>query len=258
MKLKSAVAITLLFLISISASAAHAGNVKMIFWYPGEAGSTAEAAPVLDAFFKYVGGKMTPDAVTGKYFNVVPDGVTYIKREQPAVGIVSYAAWVQNRDKISGADVILSTIPLPGGASTERYALVGRDGKPAAGWQILSSEPLGVAFVRGELFPDLPASANIQATAQLIAKLKDIGEGKLNATAILTPTEAATLAKLSAPWAKALKVITESKPVPTARVVLFDQGWKGAAKFKAALVASGSDPAARDILQEMRLKGFAE
>lgn len=241
----------------LHAGEASARQVRMLIWYPGEAGSTAEAEPVLEEFFGYLSAKIAPDSVTGKYFNSVAEGLAYLKRERPAVAIVSYAAWAQNRSALAASKPFLSTLPLPHGSAAERYSLVSRVTQLAPGTPILSSEPLGPGFARGELFPDLPADAKISGTPQMIAKLKEIGEGRLSAAAILTPSEAAALARLTAPWAQAIKVIGESRPVPTARVILLDENWPGALKLKEALLAGGGDPAAREILDEMRLKGFA-
>ena len=243
---------------TFAAAVAHAGPAKMLFWYPGEAGSTEEGQPVIDAFLDYVNGKIGAGALAGRYVNADAAGIAYVKQQRPAVGIVSYAAWAQHKAELGQATVLLSTLPSPAGQATERYALVGHEGRMPAGAQVLSSEPLAPAFVRAELFPDLPADAKLAPTTQMLFKLKEIGEGKSNAVAILTPTEAATLAKVSAAWSQGVKTIASSKPVPTARVLLFDPAWKNAAKFKAALLGAAADPNAKDILAEMRLKGFAE
>lgn len=249
--------IILSLLILTLASVAHARQIKMIFWYPGEAGSTKEAQPILDEFFEYLNGKIAPARISGKYFNTVEDGLAYIKREKPIIGIISYAVWAQNRDKIGTAQVILATLPLPHGRSTERYTLVGRDTQIPAGAMIFSSEPLSEPFIRSELFPKLTEGVKISQTSQLLMKLKEIGEGKTNAWAILSPVETGALARLGHAWAKSLRTIMESNPVPTARVILFDETWKDVGKFKTTLLTIGDNMSVRDILDEMRLKGFA-
>jgi len=248
-----------LFLLWLVPQTLHAKEIKMLFWYPGEAGSTAEAEPILTPFFQYLNQKLAPDTASGKYFSAIPDRLTYLKRESPVVGVVSYATWVQNASRIAGATVIMSTLPLPHGKPTEQYALVGKkEDLQKEKVLIFSSEPLPSQWVNTELFPSLSTSVDtMKSTPQIIAKLKEIGEGKLRALAILTPPEATTLAKIAAPWAKAIKMLARSKEVPTARVVLFDQHFSGASKLKAALLGAGNDPKAREILTEMRLKGFA-
>jgi len=243
-----------LFLIS---TPAFARTVNMIFWYPGEAGSTSEAQPIIDLFFESVNQKISPDKMQGRYFNTVNEGIEYIKKRKPVAGIISYAAWVQNSDKLKGATVILSTLPLPGGKDTEQYTLVGSGSTKAAHLPIISSEPLSISFVRTNLFPSIAPNANISRNPQLLYNLKRIASGELKSQAILTPTEAATLKRLSSPWAKKLKFLAESKPVSSARVVLFDPKWKKSAEFKKAILSMDKDDDGQLILEELRLKGFA-
>ena len=251
--------ILLLVMILVSASRpALARGVTMVFWYPGEAGSTAEGQPVLDAFFDYVNKKIAPDSISGRYFNGKADGLQYIMKEKPVVGIVSYSAWTQNKEKLGNATAFLATLPLPAGLQTERYELVAAGATLKPGAKILSSEPLGLNFVRQSLFKDLPADVSVTQTQQLFASLKKIADGSLDAAAILTANEAATLVAVSAAWAKSLKVVKQSELVPTARLLIFDKGWSGAEKFKQALMGMGADPAAKELLDEMRFKGFAE
>ena len=231
---------------------------KMIFWYPGEAGSTEEAQPFLDVFLAYLNDKTQPYVIEGQYFNTIEDGLAYIKKRNPKVGIISFAAWTQYRQQLGQAVDWLSTLPLPHGKSMESYALVGRTQNIGPNIPIFSSEPLTGPFVIEKLFPRVPANAKLSSTPQLLFTLRRIASGQIEGAAILTPTEAATLKRLTAPWAKGLVTIAQSKPVPTARVVLFDPAWKDAPKLKAALLSAGQDPKAREILVELRLKGFAE
>lgn len=239
------------------ACAAHARPVKMLFWYPGEAGSTEEAQPILDEFFAYLNTRMLPDEVSGRYENSVEGGLAAIRKERPALAIISYAAWTQHQGELGKAAVLLSTLPAPAGQKTERYVLVGRSETVPPTVAVLSSEPLNIAFVRAELFPDLPPTVQLISTAQMLSKLKEIGEGTSKSFAILTPSEARALAGLSSSWTHGVKQVAQSKPVPTARVVLFDPTYD-AKKIKAILLGAGSDPKARPILEELRLKGFAE
>lgn len=248
------IAALIAFLVGASASAS---NIRMVFWYPGEAGSSQEGQPVIDAFLEYLSGKVAPQKISGRYLNTVEAGLSYIRNEKPALGIVSYAAWAQNKEKLPGARAMLATLPLPEGKATERYELVALGGRiPARGW-IISSEPLSPAFARSELFDAIPENAKFTQTSQMIFKLKEIAEGKLDAAAVLTPTEAASLSRMKSDWTAKLKRVALSKPVPSARVVLFDPSYD-ASKVKSALLSAGSEPAAAEILSEMRLKGFSE
>ena len=86
-------AITFLCAITLALAAhARADEVKMVFWYPGEAGSTKEAQPVMDAFSDYVNSEMKPDRLSARYFNTVKGGLDYIARQKPKSGIIRYAA----------------------------------------------------------------------------------------------------------------------------------------------------------------------
>jgi hypothetical protein len=244
-------------MLSLASTVAHARQVTMLFWYPGEAGTTAEAQPVLDAFFEYLNTKIAPDRIAGKYFNSLNSGVAFLSKSKPTLGIVSFAAFEQNKAKMGTATELLATLPLPGGQTTERYLLVGRGANLTADQKVLSSEPLSNAFVKARLFPQIPDGVKLEQHAQLLMALRKIGEGSLDAVAILTPSEATSLARLSAPWANALQTIATSPPVPTARVLLFDPSWKESAKLREVLLSMGKDPTAQALLEEMRLKGFA-
>jgi len=223
-----ALCLLIIMALSLASVQALARGAAMIFWYPGEAGSTEEAQPVLDDFLGYVSQKMGDVQIEGRYYNTVDAGLKFISEKRPAIGIVSYAALTQYADKLGAPSVFLATLPLPGGAATEKYAIVGRSKDLKPGVKILSSEP------------------------------KKISSGEMDAVAILTPIEASTLAQVSAEWARGLVQISVSENVPTARVLLFDPAWKDADRLRQVLIGAGSDPAAKDLLLELRLKGFAE
>jgi len=256
MKFRNKLAACITLLVLLAASQAAARSASIVFWYPGEAGSTEDAQPIIDEFFSYLSKKLGDVTIHGRYYNSVNGGLQYIARRRPAVGIVSYAALTQYRDKLGGPSVIMATLPLPGGKATERYALVGRVKKLKPGAVLLSSEPLKKSFVKQHLFSELPGDAIITPTEQIFSGLKRIAAGELDAYAILTPIEAATLAKLKSPWAKELVVIERSESVPTARVLLFDPAWSDTQKLKRILADAGRDPEAKEILLELRLKGF--
>ncbi|MFH1830935.1 MAG: hypothetical protein ABH871_09205 [Pseudomonadota bacterium] len=254
-KIKILIALLATF-IFVHASQAKTSDIRIVFWYPGEAGSTEEAQPVLDAFLDYLSQSMTSTSFTGHYYNTVEGGLDYIMKKKPKVGIVSFAAWMQNRTKLGNAKVMLATLPLPKGGKTERYGLMCTSTSQAPESIIFTSEPLELNYVKQNLFPDISVNATLEQTDQIFAKIKKIADGSIKASAILTPMETATLEKLDSPWTKSLKIIARSKPVPTARVVLFDDGWTGSEKLAEILLTASKDPKALEILEEMRLKGF--
>ena len=234
-----------------------APSAKVLFWYPGESGTSADAQPILDEFLEIISTKAAPDKFSGLYLNDVSGGISYIAKEKPVIAVISFAAWHQNKNKIGG-NVLLSTVTEPAGKSFEVYSLVGPADKIPSGATILTSEPLSLTFVSENLFPDLDNGARLTQSHQMLMELRNIGEGKSKNFAILTPSEAYTLSKVSFPWAKNLKTVSTSKQVPSARVVLLDNNWPGSQKFKQALLNFGRTEDEKTILKELRLVGFAE
>lgn len=259
MKTLSTIAgIVLMLAVIVTSYAANAAPAKILFWYPGEAGSTEEAQPVLNEFFDFLKSKDPKLAFTGAYFNTIEDGRAYLAKDKPTLGIVSFATWTTRASDFTGAKVLLATLPLPHGAAAERYALVGTEPLADNGRALYLSEPLERAFITSKLFPSLPASLKLETTSSLLKKLKDMSEGIAQGYALLTPIEANTLASISAAWAQKLKVRATSTPVPTARVVLFTPAYANVDALTAALIAMKNDPKGKEILESLRLTGFAQ
>ncbi len=256
MKIKMTVFI-LIAVLSFTKTALCAAET-MIFWYPGEAGTTQEAQPILDTFLDYVSSKAQTVKLSGKYFNTTDEGLAFINRQKPAIGIVSYFAWESNKGNFRNSKVWLATNPTPHGQKQESYTLVGKGSLPGGNVTVFSSEPLGKDFIKNKLAFAQLKDFTPQSTAQLLFKLKSIAEGSVSAVAILSPTEAVTFQKMSAPWTKSLQVLAKSAVVPTARVVIFNPPLKDEVNLKNALLNLKSDPQAKDILEEMRLVGFSE
>lgn len=238
-------------------SPAHARAAKMIFWYPGEAGSTEEAQPVLDELFAYLKKKNPKLNITGAYFNTVDGGKSYIKKDKPVLGIISYPAYVMNKDVLGNATVLLATLPRPYGKAMEEYSLVGT--KPLAdnGQAIYMSEPLSRSFMTSNLYPNLPASLKLKQTNSVLGKTKKLAKDELKGYALLTPIEAYTLSKMTSPWIINLKTLETSRSIPSARFVMFGD-YKEKDALIATLMAMQNDPAGKAILEELRLTGFAK
>lgn len=245
--------LTLILFIAFSQNS-YAGDDKFLFWYPGEAGTTEEAQPVLDEFFNYINVRFKTVKLAGKYFNTKESGLNFIKNQKPAIGIVSYSAWEANKTSFPNASIWLATNPLPHGQAQENYLLVGKYPSPSA--NIFSSEPLSKDFVKNRLGFDIKNDP--QPTSGILSKLKAIAEGSVQDSAILTPSEGAAFQRMSAPWTASLKIISKSNPVPTARVILFNPSLKNAADLRRVLLNMRNNPEAKPILDELRLVGFSE
>lgn len=253
--------ILILFFIFCSSASAFAED--MIFWYPGEAGSSEQAQPLLDEFTRYINSKDAEIKITASYFNTIEDGERFINDKKPLLGILSNFIWEREREKDKFSDALfwLATNPLPVGKKAEQYALVGKtDNLPA---EIYSSEPLDIDYVRNHLkLLKKDDNSSLKDTPQLLLKLKSISEGTtsgaISALAILTPVEYSTLIRLSAPWTKNIKIIALSVPIPTPGVVLFREPPQNIIPLRDILLKMKDDPLAKGLLEEMRLMGFSE
>lgn len=241
------------------ASLAHARAAKMVFWYPGEAGSTEEAQGLLDELFEYLKKKNAKLDINGAYFNTVDGGKSYIKKDKPALGIISYPAYVMNKDVLGNTAVILATLPLPLGKNIEQYHIVGPEKLADNGQILYMSEPLTRDFITKYLYPDLPASIKLKQTPSLLSTLKKMSKGEIKGYALLTTNEYMTLTKMTAPWTKEVTKggINICKPIPSARFVMFGDYPEKEALIS-TLMGMQSDPDGKAILEELRLTGFAK
>lgn len=256
--MKTTTLLVTILLASIALPASAANEAKIIFWYPGEAGNTEEAQPLIDLFCETVNAQIKPFSISGKYFNSVAGGLEFIWKQHPQFAIISYPALVQEGSKLGKYETILATLPEPSGKPVENYSLVGATTALQNGAEIVTSEPLSENFIRKHLFPDLPKKISLRISSQILMELQQIGAGKKKGYAILTPSEAFSLKRMSSAWSKSIKFISHSKEVPSASLVSFDDSWKGIAQLKAVLLRLSSNPANAELLNELRLKGFAD
>ena len=229
----------------------------MVFWYPGEAGSTQEAQPILDTFMDYLKTKVPTLKLKARYFNTTNGGLAFINSKRPKLGIISYAAWVENKSKLPGAKVWLATNPLPSGQNKESYLLVGNQSSFNPSLPLYSSEPLTKNFIKNTLGFSQTDKMVPTPTSQILLKMKSIATGKAKGYVILTPTEGYTFKRMKSPWVKSLKVIATSRLIPSARVVLFTSPNANIEKLRKVLLNIKSDPKAQGILEELRLVGFS-
>ena len=240
----------------LTGNRAVAKDIQMIFWYPGEAGTTEMARPTLDLFFDYINAIIVPDKITGQYFNTTKDGLSFIKGKSPTLGIISFATFSEHVGKLGKVSVLLKTLPLPAGKTSEEYVIVGKGPRPA-NWNtaLFSKQPLTLDFVKKYILPtsDSPQIVTVPAILPL---LRDLSTGAKSGGAILKPTEYFAFKNLDQPWTKELALWQTSPAVPTAPVVLFGDGSALTEKIKKIMVDMSADPEGIAILNELRLKGF--
>lgn len=257
--MKKYLALLIVFCATVISVKAHAATYKFVFWYPGEAGSSGVAQPIIDQFFDYINKEMGSDKVEGKYFPTEAGGRSYIASEKPVMGIVSLVSYAKESGK-TGMTVVAKTRPLPGGSTTQKYYLVAgktHQEKNTVPANIFSSEPISTSFAKNAL--KLPVGASsITQTGNTLGKLKAIANGE-DVAAILTEIEHRTLKNTKAAWGAQLVTIAESSPVPTAPLVAFGKGAGDPAvsKIISILMKMSGDSAAKQILSSLRLAGFS-
>lgn len=245
---------TIITVLSLFSSNLFAGSEKMIFWYPGEAGKSSDAAPLLEEFFSYLGMH-----IEGTYFNKTKEGLDFINNEKPKFGIVSWIALQENKDKMPEYNIIADTLPLPDGTPVEQFVIVGRkhsgEWVPAEKLKILSSLPINFSFFKQYMFPSIKDSSEIEQTDKMFFELKIIAaEG--NKVALLTPMEAFSLKSISSEWAKNLSVLAHCQNVPSAKLIYFGSKTDQADILLSKLLKMPLEKNGQEILESLRLKGF--
>lgn len=240
----------------------YAKKYNIVFWYPGEQGTTAEAEPVLDSFFEYLNKNVSGNTFTGKYFNSKTKGLAYINKSKPKFGIISWVALKENDGSIPAHGKIATTLPYPDGTATDKFVLVGNPGdgewSPPANLTIISSIPMSVNFLKSYLLPDLGGNVSIQTTNTMLMTLKKIATGGEDSgqVALLTPMEKFTLDNLKSGWTETLKTLKECKPISTAPFIYFGEKPEVSDELVKTLTSMKNDPDGKEILETLRLKGF--
>ena len=234
---------------------AFAAETQIIFWYPGEAGSQAEAQPLLDAFAKLL-STSAPTSLQASYFNDENLGRQYIEKNKPSFGILSYSVWEKWQVSHPESKILLQTVPSHGQV-TEKYLLVGKTA-PAGLITLISSEPLSEQFISHKLFPQAQWKISARSSKQLLFKLKELAEGKWNGYCLLTPREAASFQALKSPWKQQLIFSQASQPVPSARLVVLNANTANLTEWKNTFLQLSKNPQAAEVLDELSLRGFAE
>lgn len=247
--------IVLIVLFLLICSVAHAKTYKLLFWYPGEAGTPESAQPVLNLFCDYINEQLKTDKFIGKYENSTQKGLSYIRAERPELVLVSHATYRDNEKLFMGSKPILTTLPYPTKKDIENYFLVSNPSSKDPEANVYGSQPMTQQYVRLQLGWDLPDKINLHTVKDIFSKLKNIGQGKEEGLVILTPVEKYSLNNLNMDWIKNLKVLKVSQDVPAPRIWAFAEPPLG---LDNVLTSMSRDEKGRKILYELRLAGFSK
>lgn len=249
-KLVQIIVLTLSLIITLPAHAAP--SHRFIFWHPGEAGTTAQAQPLMDLFAAYLAQKIPGTAWEAQYFSSESGGKQFIRSQRVAFGIVSQLM-LQRYEETLGMQQMLATRPLPHGRNRERWYLVRGvcDTTPGI---IYTTEPFS-SFEVQRLFGQPLSDAQTRPTTDLLGALKAIAAGGCD-RALLSERVWNTIQR-AGPWAKSLTAQLTSDPVLTPSVVQFPGADSSVAtRLTTVLRAMSTDPEGRAILTELRLAGF--
>ena len=248
-------------LLSLSAGTVEAAKMEFVFLYPGGQGSQEQAQPILDRFSealkKASGGKIDASI---KYFSNAQAGEQFIQTKKPAGGILAQHLF-QEKGRSLQAQALLQTLQLPSGDGTNQYYLLSSADAtlPASGpLKVFSPRPLSPTFVATKLFPGKNLQFEINATPNVVGKLRKIGKGEEKGWVLLDQFEYTTISRLKSPWAKNLKTVANSQKIPSAPFVIFNANISPdqVKELKTALLKLSKDSGAKEALGLLRLKGF--
>lgn len=235
-------------------SLAHAATLRLIVWHPGEAGTTAQAQPLMDLWGDYLATHIPGTTWEIRYFPDVGGGRAWVNNQRPAFGIVNDVARAQVPPHMAVRN-LLATRPLPHGRTTEhRHWVRGPCADTKAAAVVHATAPLPAAGIQRDFA--LAKAPQVHITPNLLGTLKQIAGG-VCASAVVSEREWRTIARLTTPWRQALRATPSTRAHPTPRVVQF--GATGAAHadgLQRALRGMNSDAEGRTILGELQLKGF--
>lgn len=239
-------------------AAYSAERLDFVAIHPGQPGSPDEAKPILEALAAYLQKKVGDDcAMSGRYFNRLDAALDYMSKTPPAWGIVSLGFYMENAKRFRMTPIASSR---PAGLKSDRLRLVTPRDAPAD-WQKLTGVISGtVCFEKtavscllfGRAPEKLPFS--LEGTFYPLRSVRAAADGQ--ATGVVLDRrqyEAMQALQLT----QKLKVLLDSKDLPTSPVVWFGSPAKGTDRLANALLGMREDPGAKDLLVALQTKGFA-
>jgi hypothetical protein len=235
-------------------SPAHAKTHTFLFWYPGEAGTTAQAQPLMDLFASYLDKKMPETKWRAQYFSVIDRGKTCIRGNKPVMGVVSNVMYWRFRHAL-GMEHVAATRPLPHGKTRESWFLVhGPCTQKNPVRSTFVTEPLTPALLREHFSSDVPWK--IAQTHNLLGRLKTMATGDCH-LAVVGERVWSTITRLKTQWSTALTATPSLKTHPTPSLVKFRHTEpKVADALLRVLRDMSADPEGKAILSELQLVGF--
>lgn len=252
-------------LLSVLALAAPALAQGLLVCYPGQAGDTKAAQPVMDALAKALTQRSSV-AVTAIYYNAAEPAKKWMEENKPNFGILSLSCYL--RWKKAGVQMTPIASGTRAGRTTLKYHVVVNKLDKAAGLADLKGRTVESNHVDDEKFATAVVFDGAAEAKDLKLRFTKSAFSALKACAglanravdavLLDDDQLAALDELKE-VKEAVKVVFSSKDLPLAPVVAFG----GAAeedreKVKKAFLALGQDEEGKKLLTELQSSGFRD
>lgn len=242
-------------LLCLCCAQAFAADYNFVIIQPGEPGTTAEAQPVMDEFAKYISSKIG-SPVSGKYYNELSPALDWVKRKNPAWGIVNLSFYKTYAKKLALAPIAAT---LPSGSESDCWRIiVPADGPDSV--EKLSGPVYGGMFFIPEstkiLFnsESVPKNFKTEGTTKVLRYLRRTMQGRV-AGVCLNNVQFSVAKAL--PLFSKVKVVYTSQELPTSPVVVFGKRHAVTAKISEVLLNMKKDPQAAGLLEMLQTVGFA-
>jgi hypothetical protein len=244
---------------------AFAGPRDLMVFYPGAPSTAEDAAGVMTELGNYLAKSAgwPAGAITVAFENDLDNGLATIGKDKPGFALVGLPVYLGHGAKLKMKPVAQS---LPGGRKTDGYYILGRQDGPAK-----LADAKGLKLISNLLYDKVFVSRVVLGghDVEQFFKLKEVHSGLRGIKAVTDPEKKADVVLLDQHQhdalqgmdeCKLLKPVHRSPDLPTAPLVAFEGVATEAdvAALKKALLGMGADAGARDLLDTMTLKGFAE
>ena len=257
MKKYKAIFILFALLFWVVTGQAEAGNLDFVVIQPGQPGTEAEAAPVMDALAGYIQQEMgSGEPLKGHYFNHLEPALAFLEASPPAWGIVQLGVFAQHS---TGFQMTPMAATRPGGFTKDVWRLMARK-DVGSDWQSLSGKILGnmlfekkaVSCLLFGLPPDqLPF--NLEGTFRPLRSLRSLVKGKITGV-VLDRVQYETVKTMS--MGEKIKVMHTSLDLPTSPVVWFGTPNETMKKLAGVLLRMKDDENASKLLALLQTDGF--
>jgi hypothetical protein len=234
----------------------------LVFCAPGYPGGAGDAQPFVDQFAAaaVAAAGWPAGSLTAVYDPTEQGGLAKLSSADAVLAFIPYPFYVEHAAQLRLTP--LAQADVAGTGTKQKWTLVVKSGGVSdaasmGSYTIVSVAGYSPEFVRHFALASwqLPASAKIEPTGQILSALRRVASGEPVA-ALLDQTQATALPTL--PFAKDLKPVVQSPELPVAIVALVESRLPAARarSFQAGLLKLGHGGGTTDTLGSLKLQGF--